>query len=112
MRVTTKGQVTIPQEVREDMAVEFGQVFGPAPDGGKDCLFKLAEIVDRSHLPAIRIDCGLDDALLENNRAFHVHLDSLGVPHEYGEFPGGHTWDYWDVHVKDAIAFHRRALGI
>ena len=36
----------------------------------------------------------------------------LGIPHEYAEFPGSHTWDYWDHHVQEAIAFHQRALGL
>lgn len=101
-----------PGEVREDMKIEFGQIFGPNPDGGKDCLYRLAETTDRSLLPAIRIDCGVDDGLLESNRAYHAHLDSLNIPHEYEEFPGAHTWDYWDTHVQEAIAFHCRALGI
>ena len=101
-----------PHEVREDMKIEFGQIFGPKPDGGKDCLYRLAETTDRNLMPALRIDCGVDDGLLESNRAYHAHLESLNIPHEYEEFPGAHTWDYWDTHIQEAIAFHRRALGI
>ena len=74
--------------------------------------FELAEKMDRSLIPAIRFDCGVDDFLIEHNREFHAHLDSLGIPHEYQEFPGAHTWDYWDEHVQEAIKFHCKALGI
>jgi enterochelin esterase-like enzyme len=49
------------------------------------------------------IDCGLDDAELDDNRAFHAALLKLGVPHEYREFPGGHGWGYWRVHLRDAL---------
>lgn len=95
-----------------DAPPERLRIYGPDPDGGKDCLFKLAESCDRNLLPAIRIDCGTEDGLLDQNREFRAHLEALGIPHEYEEFPGGHTWDYWDCHVQEAIAFHRRALGI
>jgi S-formylglutathione hydrolase FrmB len=57
-------------------------------------------------LPRMRIDCGVDDFLLEDNRTFHRQLEQAGVPHDYLEYPGGHTWEYWDTHVKDAIQFH------
>ena len=83
-----------------------------SPEGGRDDPFALAEGMDRAQLPAIRLDCGLDDDLLPDSRALHAHLERLGIPHQYEEFPGGHTWAYWDLHVQDAIAFHRTVLGI
>jgi putative tributyrin esterase len=87
-------------------------IFGSNGKGGKDDLFTIAEQLDRETLPAIRFDCGTEDGLLADNRRFHRHLDRLGIPHEYEEFPGAHTWAYWDVHIQEALAFHRRALGI
>ena len=66
---------------------------------------------DRALLPALRLDCGLEDGLLEENRAFHHHLAQLGIPHEYAEFPGAHEWDYWDLHVREALAFHTAYLA-
>jgi putative tributyrin esterase len=98
--------------VREDLRPELLRIFGPSPAGGPDDPFSLAEKIDRARLPAIRIDCGVEDGLLEANRQFHQHLEKLGIPHEYEEFPGAHTWDYWDRHVQEAIAFHSRALGL
>ena len=70
------------------------------------------ERVDHGRLPALRLDCGTEDFLLEQNRAFHKRLEDLHVPHEYEEFPGGHDWGYWDLHVREAIAFHARNLGL
>jgi len=101
-----------PENVRADMRVEFPQIFGNQPFGGKDCLYQLAENIDRDMLPAIRIDCGTEDGLIETNRDFHNHLNQLNIAHEYEEFPGAHDWAYWDIHVQEAIEFHRKSLGI
>src|SRR4029450_3380929 len=88
------------------------RLFGPSPGQGRDDLYALAEKIDRTLRPALRIDCGLEDGLLEENRAFHRHLEQLGIPHEYAECPGAHTWEYWDCHIQEALAFHQRALGL
>jgi S-formylglutathione hydrolase FrmB len=98
--------------LRDDLAPELRLIYGENPTGGKDDLWAIAERADKSNLPAIRIDCGLDDFLIEDNRAFHQHLNQLDIPHEYQEFPGEHNWDFWDTHVQEAIKFHTRALGI
>jgi S-formylglutathione hydrolase FrmB len=95
----------------EKLTLELLRIYGhsPSPD---DDPFALAERVDRSQLPAMRLDCGREDFLLQHNRDFHAHLERLGIAHEYKEFPGDHTWDYWDLHIQEAIAFHCKALGI
>lgn len=95
----------------EELTPELRRIYGDSP-GPDDDPFALAERVDRALLPALRFDCGVEDFLIEHNRDFHAHLERLGIPHEYEEFPGAHTWDYWDLHVQDAIAFHCKALGI
>lgn len=64
----------------------------------------------RGRRPALRFDCGVDDFLIGQNRAFHAHLNQLGVAHEYAELPGAHSWEYWDQHVDTALQFHRRAF--
>ncbi len=84
---------------------EWIPVFGENPQGGSEDIFALAERADRNSFPALRFDCGIDDFLIEDNRRFHQHLEKLGLPHEYQEFPGEHNWAYWDEHVQEAIAF-------
>jgi S-formylglutathione hydrolase FrmB len=91
---------------------EMGRIFGEHPEGGPDDLFALAEGLLPAKRPALRIDCGTEDTLLDQNRAFHAHLQKLGYPHEYLEAAGAHEWGYWDVHVQEAIAFHARNLGL
>jgi enterochelin esterase-like enzyme len=87
------------------------RIFGPSPTGGPDDVFALAERIDRAKIPAICFDCGVEDPLIEHNRALHAHLEGLGIPHEYEEYPGGHNWAYWDEHIQEAIQFHWQTLG-
>lgn len=54
---------------------------------------------------AIRLDCGIDDDLLNSSRRFHKHLDKIGLSHEYHEYPGDHDWDYWEAHLVETLDF-------
>ncbi len=94
-------------------AAEFRRITGPQPAGSQHDLYALARSArDRGPVPALRIDCGTEDHLLRANRQFAEYLRELGIAHEYAEFPGAHTWDYWDLHVQEALAFHARHLGL
>ena len=105
MRGTMKRQKNQPRE--------FTQIFGNDPRGTDHDLIELARRAKKSHqVPRIRIDCGTDDFLLQENRDYHAALNQLQIAHEYEEFPGAHTWDYWDLHVREAIAFHMKNLKI
>lgn len=84
---------------------EFARILGESPVGGPNDLCAVAAALPSEQRPALRIDCGVDDFLLEDNRAFHAHLDEIGYPHEYAEFPGSHEWGYWDTHVQEAVRF-------
>lgn len=67
--------------------------------------------LNRSLLPPIRFDCGIEDSLLDANRELHRALEHLGVPHVYEEFAGGHAWPYWTEHVRRTLAFCTQVLG-
>jgi S-formylglutathione hydrolase FrmB len=62
-------------------------------------------------LPAIRFDCGTEDALLAENRALHWELQRLGIPHEYGEWPGAHSWRYWHDRTPAGLAWLLARVG-
>lgn len=62
--------------------------------------------------PVLSFDCGTEDELIEENRWLHRELDAMGYEHHYAEHPGGHTWDYWDLHVRTALEQHARVLGV
>ena len=93
---------------------ELRRVFGRRPMGTEHDLLVLVRRARRHHrrLPRILLDCGTEDSLLMHNREFHQRLVDHQVPHTYREFPGGHDWDYWDLHIRDAIAFHARNLHL
>jgi putative tributyrin esterase len=76
-------------------------------------LVPLAEQVNGlDHKPVLSFDCGVDDYLIDENRAFHAALDAMDFEHHYAEHPGEHEWDYWDLHVQEALAQHARVLGV
>lgn len=93
-------------------AEEMTRIVGENPRGGPHDLFALTENFSVEARPALRFDCGTDDFLIEDNRAFHAHLENIGYEHEYAEYPGSHSWDYWDTHVREAIEFCARHLEI
>lgn len=106
------GHQPVQHDRGREIQAEFERIVGPDPAGGPNDLYALAEAVEPANRPALRIDCGTDDFLIEQNRAFHAHLKSIGYEHEYAEFPGAHDWAYWDEHVQEAIRFHTRHLNI
>ena len=59
----------------------------------------------KDKLPPFRFDCGTGDSLIEDNREFHEALNSLGIPHEYHEFDGGHDWTYWREQLAKTLLF-------
>jgi enterochelin esterase-like enzyme len=59
----------------------------------------------RDRLPPIRFDCGVNDDLIEHNRALHRALVEHGITHVYEEFPGGHEWPYWEEHIARTLQF-------
>jgi putative tributyrin esterase len=62
--------------------------------------------------PVLSFDSGVDDFVFEANRDFHQHLEQIGLEHSWFEHPGAHTWDYWDLHVQEALAQHARVFGV
>ncbi len=92
---------------------ELARIFGESPAGTDHDLLALARRARAAgRLPELLIDCGADDFLIDDNRAFHAALEEEKVPHTYREFPGAHDWDYWDLHIREALVFHARNLGL
>ncbi len=63
----------------------------------------------------IIIDCGIADFTIDVNRQMHGKLMELGIPHDYYERPGAHSWDYWanalEYHIMYFIKFRDRYLN-
>ncbi len=60
---------------------------------------------NKNQLPPFGFNCGVDDELIEFNRELHNTLLELDVTHEYYEYSGGHSWQYWQEHVANAFSF-------
>lgn len=61
-------------------------------------------------LPAPRIfhSTGKDDFLVEGSRQSKEFFESFpGNPfdYQYSEYPGAHTWEYWDEHIQDFLKY-------
>jgi S-formylglutathione hydrolase FrmB len=68
-------------------------------------------LANRAKLPALHFNCGTEDSLLEMNRALHRQLQALGLAHAYEEYPGAHTWSYWEKHLEETLRFFARHAG-
>lgn len=84
--------------------------FGSPAEFAKDeenNLFLVAEKAKASGktLPKLIIRCGTEDTLaFEANRRFKKHLDKLGIESDYAEFPGIHSWEFWDTHIQYVLS--------
>ncbi|MDN7890999.1 alpha/beta hydrolase family protein [Burkholderia cepacia] len=70
----------------------------------RNVIVESARAFVRAHLD-LAIDCGRDDSFVGSNRTLHERLLALGVPHDYTERPGGHTWDYWANAIRYQMRF-------
>jgi S-formylglutathione hydrolase FrmB len=60
---------------------------------------------DAYHDLRIYIDCGDDDFLTDDNCRFHIHLDQLGIKHEFRMRDGIHNWPYWRSGLPVGLKF-------
>jgi S-formylglutathione hydrolase FrmB len=65
---------------------------------------------NRDRLPPLRFDCGTEDQLIEYNRELSRELKKAGIPHTYEEFPGAHSWPYWERHLAEMLRFFAAQL--
>lgn len=93
---------------------EMKRIFGDKPlrGGVHDPLAHARKAQRAGRLPKILVDCGTEDFLIEANREFARDLARAKIPHVYREFPGAHDWDYWDLHIREALEFHAANLRI
>jgi putative tributyrin esterase len=102
---------SLARDAESSWKARYRRVVGRELEGTDDDIFALAQRCSGASWPDLRFDCGLDDPLIEENRAFHVHLERLGVGHQYRELPGSHDWDYCDDRIAEALQFHWQRLA-
>jgi S-formylglutathione hydrolase FrmB len=99
------------QDPNLNFDIDF-QKLGYAIFGGTDkiqgtesdlyCLAKELKISGEK-APKLFQFCGIDDGLYSDNLAFKKYLEKLGFDLTFHEGPGGHTWEYWDFCIRQAL---------
>ncbi len=95
--------------------IAMGAAIGRGPDATRR-LVEISPTLEAARLApgmkgrTIYFDVGLRDGELEDNRELHHVLDSLRVAHTYHEYPGGHTWGYWQRHLHDSLVVLTAAM--
>jgi putative tributyrin esterase len=59
-------------------------------------LYSVLAKADHVRIPYLFLECGSQDSLLPSNRKFVEELSSKNVLYEYHEYPGGHSWEFWE----------------
>lgn len=117
--ISLSGSVYVGHRERPEFLAEWKSIFGYDMEkcvdllGSQHDLFALAEQNREAGLPFPKLFlwCGLEDSLLEANRAFDRHLTELGVEHHYEESEGNHSWKWWDLHIKRAMEYVLKDQG-
>lgn len=88
---------------------DFRLVYGSVEQlkGSDDDLLALAEraAAAGTELPKLYQCCSTEDFLYAHNTRFRDRLRELGIPLQYEEGPGAHTWGYWDEHIQRVLAW-------
>ena len=107
--VAHSGVLDLARSIAAERFVDLPFLF-PGGLAENDDILQLAQAANPASLPAIAIDCGVDDFLLDHNRDVHRLFDGLQIDHRYEEPAGAHEWSYWDRQVQSALAFHAEHL--
>lgn len=77
------------------------KIYGPAGSDTRQAndILAIASAAKAAEAPALYIDCGTADGLLESNRELVAVLQKRGFAYEYHEVPGAHAWDYWNRRI-------------
>ncbi|RDC65018.1 alpha/beta hydrolase [Adhaeribacter pallidiroseus] len=103
----------IAPEFAKEITPRFARILGPI--GTTPDLYAANSVVymaDKMKTNEVKLifDCGVDDFLIEPNRELHRRLVYNKVPHNYTEYPGGHTWDYWENSLPYHLLFFHKIL--
>ncbi|OLY94580.1 S-formylglutathione hydrolase FrmB [Cnuella takakiae] len=104
----------VPEAFAKSRSDNFVRLLGPAKDTLNPYLdYTIIGMTDQLKANAVRLifDVGVDDFLIEPNRALHQQLLANGTPHDYYERPGKHDWPYWQNALPYQMLFFARVLA-
>lgn len=75
-----------------------------ALEGSDKDLFVLYEKCKKNGLvPELYQACGTEDFLYQMNLKAKARMEEMGASLVYDEGPGGHNWDFWDLHIRNIL---------
>lgn len=83
----------------------FGEDVSDPPDNVMASAEQLVAQTPKAQWPKLFQFCGTEDFLYQDNVKFQAHAKKLGLPVDYSEGPGGHTWDVWDAQIQKVLAW-------
>jgi len=108
------GAVSVPgTSVQGEIAEQISKIFGPPGSETRKSYDLVASIeaLPKEKRPALYLDCGSRDFLLEWNRNLVRKLSELKLDYEYREVPGGHDFGYWKANVRYSLERQLEALA-
>jgi putative tributyrin esterase len=88
------------------------RIYGPAGSDTRTSndILLIAGKAKPETAPALYLDCGTSDGLLEESRGLAAILQKRGFSYEYHEVPGAHTWQYWNRRIEIFLPWLMRAF--
>lgn len=68
-----------------------------------DLFAQYAACAARGCAPALFQTCGTEDFLYQMNLKARDRMRALGADLTYTEGPGGHDWNFWDLHIQEVL---------
>lgn len=99
---------------RSDLQPSLVKVFGPENSKVRadNDVYSLAKSADPKSAPYLYLDCGSSDTtFLPPNRKFAALLSERKFSYEYHEYPGAHTWTYWNARLPQILKVVLRHIG-
>lgn len=85
---------------------EWSWVFGTELRHEDDVAALAADLADKPEIrPDLFFSCGTEDFLYKGNVLYKNHLEKIGYPFKYEEFPGEHPAGCTDERIKKGIDF-------
>jgi putative tributyrin esterase len=110
-----RGMTDTTRQPEHSLLPSLKHAFGEKPGASRSTydLFLLSRQTSKDSMPYIYMAMGTQDAyrsFLPAHRALIDLFRGAGVPYEYHETPGGHSWQYWDTEIQPLLKRMREVL--
>lgn len=86
----------------------FNRVFGSLSDlsnSDNNLISLFSTKLQSREAPHFLQICGTEDFLYQDNQTFKEKAENKVRQFSYKEYPGGHTWTFWDQKIQDVLQF-------